>query len=243
VAVNRSGECVSIPRAPAHGANTQVSATTERGIFITLEGPDGAGKSSQAALLAERLRGSGREVVLTREPGGTALGEQVRRVLLDIDTQGEPHDAFSDAFLFNAARRQLVAQVIAPALARHAVVVCDRFADSTLAYQGYGAGADLARLRVLAGVAVGRHVPDRTLLLDLAPEAGLRRRSTGDQAQVTRFESDAQHDIAFHRRVRDGYLALAAADSSRWRVIDADRSPDAVARDAWRAVLDLFETG
>lgn len=204
-----------------------------RGIFITLEGPDGAGKSSQLERLAARVSG---DLVVTREPGGTAIGERIRELLL----RGESRDPFTDAMLFNAARRELVAHVIRPALERGAVVICDRFADSTLAYQGYGAGVPLDRLRALADVATDGLTPDRTTLFDLPPEAGLRRRSEGALSEVTRFESADEHDLAFHERVHDGYLELAAAEPERWRVVDADRSPDEVADSVWEALRDLF---
>jgi dTMP kinase len=204
--------------------------------FVTLEGPDGAGKSTQATRLAERIRrADGREIVLTREPGGTLIGERVRDVLL----RGAERDPVTDALLFNAARRQLVADVIGPALARGAIVICDRFADSTLAYQGYGAGVPLDSLRALAEIATGGLTPDRTILFDLSPEAGLRRRAEGDQSEITRFESGAGHDLAFHERVRAGYLQLAAAEPARWRVVDADRMTDEVAQMVWAALGEL----
>jgi dTMP kinase len=209
------------------------------GVLLTFEGPDGAGKSTQAALLAERIRAIGREVVLTREPGGTPLGEAVRGVLLAA--AGEARNPLTDAFLFNAARHQLVGQLIGPALDRGAVVICDRFTDSTLAYQGYGAGVPLDTLRALADIATGGLNPHRTILFDLPPEAGLRRRAKGEPSQVNRFESAAHHDLAFHERVRAGYLALAALEPGRWRVIDADRPEDDVASDAWSAVSDLID--
>lgn len=208
------------------------------GRFITLEGPDGAGKSSQAERLGQRLRDEGADPLLTREPGGTGLGEQVRRLLLEGEAVG--HDAIADALLFNAARRQLVSQVIAPALAAGRIVVCDRFSDSTLAYQGHGEGAPLDILRYLAGVATDGLQPDRTLLFDLPPEQGLDRRRGGPQADMTRFERGQRHDLDFHRRVRRGYLELAAAEPDRWRVIDATKGPDEVATAAWQQVRDLL---
>lgn len=209
------------------------------GLFITLEGPDGAGKSTQAAMLAERVRAAGREVVLTREPGGTQLGEQVRRLLLDSGSG--KHDPLADALLFNAARRQLVREVIEPALSLARVVICDRFADSTLAYQGYGGGASLETLRTLAGVATGGMTPDRTVLLDLPVEAGLTRRRDGSAADLTRFELADEHDRAFHDRVRQGYIELAAAAVDRWRVVDATDDPERVAEGVWEVVRDLFD--
>ncbi len=208
------------------------------GAFVTLEGPDGAGKSVQARLLADRLAANGKEVVLTREPGGTELGERVREILLEAAPQ--THDAASDAFLFNAARAQLVRRVIRPALERGAVVVCDRFADSTLAYQGYGGGVPLEDLRELAQLATQDLVPNRTVLLDLPVEVGLARRRGGAAAELTRFETDEDHDAEFHSRVRAGFLELAEQDRDRWRVVDASGAQARVADAVWAAVSDLF---
>ena len=212
-------------------------ARAERGIFITLEGPDGAGKSTQQALLVERIRGTGREVVATREPGGTVLGEKVRAILLE---SSDLHDPLVDALLFNAARRRLVRDVINPALERGAVVVCDRFADSTLASQGYGGGGSLDVLRSLAAVATDGLAPQRTVLLDLPTHEGLIRRQGGPQEQLTRFETDAAHGATFHDRVRSGYLELAQAEPDRWRVVDASANADVVAESVWQQVRDLF---
>ena len=206
-------------------------------VFITLEGPDGAGKSTQLELLAERIRGVGREVVTTREPGGTELGERIRQVVLA--TSGE-HDALADALLFNAARRQLVRDVIQPALARDAVVVSDRFADSTLAYQGFGSDAPVADLILIAEAATSGLTPTRTVLLDVEVAAGLARRLGGDQEALTKFEKRTEFGSEFHQRVRDGFLGLAQADPARWRVVDASRTQDVVAADVWEAVADLF---
>lgn len=207
------------------------------GIFITLEGPDGAGKSTQQTHLVERVRALGREVVATREPGGTALGEQVRGILLE---SAADHDALIDALLFNAARRALVGEVIRPALDRGAVVVCDRFADSTLAYQGFGAGAPLDVLSRIAEIATDGARPSRTVLLDIGVENGLDRRRGGPADEMTRFETDSAFDVAFHERVRNGFRVLAEADRDRWRVVDASQSADEVAAAVWEAVADLF---
>ncbi len=206
-----------------------MDAQPRRGRFITLEGPEGAGKTVLGQRLAEALRARGHAVVLTREPGGTRLGERLRSLLLE-----DPGaiDARADALLFNAARAQLVAEVLRPALATGQVVVCARFADSTLAYQGYGEGLPMAELRRLAEVATGGLVPDRTILLDLEPEVGLRRKVA---AEHTRFE--AAFDLAFHRRVRAGFLALAAAEPERFRVIEAGRRVEPVFRDVLAAAL------
>ena len=211
------------------------------GLLIPLEGPDGAGKSSQAVRLAEALRAKSHAVVLVREPGGTALGEAIRSLLLaDASVVRDPA---ADALLFNAARAQLVREVIRPSLERGDVVVCDRFADSTLAYQGYGSGLDLDWLERLNRWATGNLVPDLTLLLDLSVEEGLRRRQIGPRAEQTRFELDGQHDIAFHERVRDGYLRLAASEPARWRTIDASLPPASVARAILDHVAALLPSG
>jgi dTMP kinase len=195
-----------------------------RGWFITIEGPDGAGKTTQAAALASHLAARGLDVHVTREPGGTWLGERLRDLLLARTDSVAPTDPLTDAFLFNAARRQLVTEVIRPALASGRTVVCARYADSTLAYQGYGAGVSLERLRSLAEAATDGLEPDLTILLDVPVEDGLARKAPGD---VTRFE--AEFDLGFHRRVRDGFLALAASEPGRFVVIDATGSPVEVA--------------
>src|SRR3972149_3361937 len=153
------------------------------GRFITLEGPDGPGKSIHAERRAAAVRARGRTVTLVRDPGGTALGEAVRRILLD---RGLVHAPAADALLFNAARAQLVAEVVRPALARGEGVGSDRYADSTLAYQGHGSGMDLEALRVVAAVSTGGLVPDRTILLDLPVEVGLERRGGGAGAPAAR---------------------------------------------------------
>ncbi len=209
-------------------------APTRRGWFITIEGPDGAGKTTQADELAAHLRASGLDVVSTREPGGTWLGERLREVLLARTGSTVPTDPLTDALLFNAARRQLVSEVIRPAVAGGRTVLCARFADSTLAYQGYGAGVPLERLRALEAAATDGLRPDLTILLDLPVEAGLTRKAPGD---VTRFE--AEFDRAFHRRVRQGFLALAAAEPWRFTVVDATQSSEAVAT-AVNAAADLL---
>jgi dTMP kinase len=186
----------------------------DRGWFITIEGPEGSGKTTQARRLTAHLESEGLPVLGTREPGGTALGERVRELLLeDAD---RPHDPLADALLFNAARRQLVEEVIRPALSAGTSVVCARFADSTLAYQGHGSGLPLEDLRALQEVATSGLTPDLTILLDVPPEVGLRRKSPDDR---TRFE--VAFDIDYHRRVRAGFLELAARDPDRFAVIDA----------------------
>jgi dTMP kinase len=205
-------------------------------MFITFEGPEGSGKSTQAAILVERLRAAGREVVAVREPGGTPAGEQIRAILLGEGGLGEGGavsiDPRSDALLFNASRAQLVADVIRPALARGAVVIADRFADSTLAYQGYGSGLPLEELRALISFATAGLTPDLTLLFDLPVEEGLARKSGSGR---TRFEEG--FDVAFHTRVADGFRALAAASPERWHTFDA-RRPAADLTTAVAAVVE-----
>ena len=208
-------------------------------MLITLEGPDGAGKSVQARLLAERVSALGREVVLTREPGGTELGERIRTVLLQA-SPGD-HDPLSDAFLFNAARSRLVAEVVRPALGRGAVVVCDRYADSTLAYQGYGDGIPLVVLEELADHATGGLKSARTVLIDVPVDIGLARRQSGAAADLTRFEQADSHGVQFHERVRRGYLKMAAAEPDRWRIVDGRGELNEVRDGVWEAVADLFE--
>jgi dTMP kinase len=200
-----------------------------RGLFVTLEGPDGSGKSSLLTRLAEVLRTGGCDVVATREPGSTALGEQIRRLVLDpvpkIDRTGA-----ADALLFAASRAQHVDEVIRPALARGAIVLCDRYADSSLAYQGGGSGVPMDELRAVQRFATGGLVPDLTILLDLPVAAGLERKA----AEVTRFE--AYQDLAYHQRVRDAFLSFAAAEPARYAIVDAERPPEVVAAAAVEAL-------
>lgn len=195
--------------------------------FIALEGPDGAGKSVQAALLVEGLRADGVTVTFTREPGGTHLGEQIREILLNPGPTARCGEA--DALLFHAARAQNVRDVIRPALARGEVVVTDRFLWSSRAYQGHGSGVPLELLDGLEELSVGDTRPGLVLLLDAPVDVGLARRGRGAAAEQTRFEDLARHDRAFHERVRDGYLRMAAADPDRWRVVDGDRPVTAIA--------------
>lgn len=184
-------------------------------LFISFEGPDGSGKTTQARLLGEWLRQQGYEVVLTREPGGTAIGEQIRQVL--HDRRNMEMDARTEILLYSASRAQLVAQCIRPALEAGHIVITDRYADSTLAYQGYGRGLDLEILRAITAFATGGVQPDLTFYLDLTPEEGLQRRRSGG-GEWNRLDAET---LAFHHRVRAGYLELVRSDPGRWVLIDA----------------------
>lgn len=193
-------------------------------LFITLEGGDGVGKTTQQALLAERLRQEGYACLCTREPGDTALGRRLRDLLL----YGDPLAQATELLLYAADRAEHVSKVIVPALAAGQVVVCDRFTDSTLAYQGYGRGLDLEKIRLLNHLATGGLQPHLTLWLDLPPEVGLARRGIPDGLEQERLE--------FHRRVYQGFQVLAASEPQRIVRIDAEGSLAEVAARIWSAV-------
>ncbi|MFS8897541.1 dTMP kinase [Synechococcus sp. R3-13] len=193
-------------------------------MFITLEGGEGVGKTTQQALLVERLRQEGYACLCTREPGGTALGKTLRELLL----HGDPFSPLAELLLYAADRAEHVSKVIAPALAAGQVVVCDRFTDSTLAYQGYGRGIDLDLIRQLNRWVTDGLQPDLTLWLDLPPEVGLARSGSCDKLE--------QEHLEFHRRVYQGFQALAAAEPQRIVRIDAQGSPAEVAARLWSVV-------
>lgn len=190
-------------------------------MFITFEGIEGSGKTTQMRRLAERMP----DALVTKEPGGTAAGDRIRAILLDSASSIEP---VAEVFLFAASRRQLVTEAIKPALAAGRTVLCDRYTDATLAYQGFGRLIDLDRLRALNDWATGSLRPDITLLFDLPEDVGLARARSRNAIQPHdegRFEAE---DLRFHRRIREGYLALAAAEADRFRIIDATGSADEV---------------
>lgn len=204
------------------------------GFFVSFEGPEGSGKSTQIHRLAAALAGQGHAVWTTREPGGTRAGEMIRPILLG--PRAGSLSAWSEALLFTAARAQLVEEVIRPRLDRGELVLCDRYSDSTLAYQGYGRGIDLETLGRLQAEATGGLTPDLTLLLDLPVEAGLARIPRNAQDRLDR------ETIAFHERVHAGYREMAAGEPQRWRLVDAARDPDAVAARVLELALEALRT-
>ncbi|RME41383.1 MAG: dTMP kinase [Caldilineae bacterium] len=205
--------------------------------FITFEGPDGAGKSTQIALLAEYLTRQGYAVHCTREPGGTPIGDQIRRVLHDVaNTQMSP---IAEILLYSASRAQLTAQVIKPLLAAGTIVLCDRYADSTFAYQGYGRGLDMETLQAITRFATGGLKPDLTIFLDLPVEVGLSRKKEASEAGEGEFNRMDRLTVDFHRRVRAGYLAMSRAEPQRWVVLDACRPVEAIQSDIRRALHTL----
>ena len=205
------------------------------GLFITFEGPEGSGKTTQIRLLADWLGEQGREVLTTREPGGTRIGEAIRDVLLS--PAHTEMCAEAEILLFSAARAQIVRETLQPHLMRGGVVLCDRFADSTLAYQGYGRLLDLDTLRQITLFATGGLVPALTICLDLPVVEGLRRKQGGDQAEWNRMERER---LDFQERVRRGYLALAAAEPQRWFVLDALREIEVIQAEIRQRVAALL---
>ena len=205
-----------------------------RGLFVVFEGPEGAGKSTQIELLASRLKQAGRDVLLTREPGGTRAGDAVRQVLLDPDQVIYPLTEF---LLYSASRAQLVSEVIRPTIEAGRDVVSDRFAGASVAYQGHGRQLDLNFIETLNAQVTGGLKPDLTVLLDIDPAEGLRRataRSSNDRLEAAGLD--------FHRRVRDGYLALSRSDPT-WIVVDAAVPQDDVAKQVWAGVERLLSKG
>ena len=199
------------------------------GLFVTFEGGEGSGKSTQIARLSARLEALGETPLVAREPGGTTLAEGIRTLLMN---PGQPPHPVAEALLMEAARADLVASVLRPALDAGRTVLCDRYTDSTLAYQGAGRGLARADLEAWNRAATAGLVPDATLLFDLDPEIGIERRST-DGGMLNRFDRES---LEFHRRVRACYLELAAADPRRIVVLDANRPPEALELEVWKVV-------
>ena len=213
-------------------SQTLGSYSGSRGRFITFEGGEGAGKSTQIRLLSERLKGRQLDIVLTREPGGSPGAEAIRQLIVE----GEPGrwDGITETLLFAAARRDHVERTIRPALSRGAYVLCDRFADSTVAYQGYGGEVDIDLIRRLSDTATNGLLPDLTLIFDLPVEEGLKR-AAGRAGSEDRFE---RKGIDFHQRMRTGFLTIAKAEPGRCAVIDASASTDDVASRVEAVVRD-----
>lgn len=201
-------------------------------LFITLEGPEGSGKTTQFRLLAEALLRHGIDTVTTREPGGTPIGNAIRELLLNRSYTGQVSSR-TEALLFNAARAQLVEEVVCPALARGQVVLCDRYADSTLAYQGYGRQQDLTALRALIAFATAGLQPDLTIFLNIDPTEGLRRKRQQASEEWNRLDEETLH---FHERVHQGFLQLAQADPARWWIVDASQEIITVQQTIWQHV-------
>ncbi len=208
-----------------------MSRASSPGLFVTFEGPEGAGKSTQIGLLAARLREHAAPHLTTREPGGTAVGDQLRALVLDTRSR---MDAMTEFLIYSASRAQLVGEVMRPALGRGEVLVCDRYVDSSYAYQGYGRGLNLAQLRAVSEAATGGLTPHLTVLLDVEPELGLQR-----AARVGELDRIEQAGLEFHRRLRQGFLDLAAEEPERFLVLDATRTRDDLAEAIWQAVQRL----
>lgn len=206
-----------------------------KGCFITFEGPEGGGKTTQSRRLIARLEKAGFEVVYTREPGGTPTGEAIRGIL-QHDKGGEPLCDESEVLLFAASRAQLVRNIILPALHRGSVVVCDRFADSTTAYQGYGRGFPLEQMKAINSFAVHAAVPDVTVLLDIPSEDGMARLVERHRKQSTTYDRIERESLEFHKRVREGYLMMAEAEPGRFLVVDARKTPDEIETAIWERV-------
>ena len=214
-------------------------STIKRGLFITFEGPEGSGKSTQLRLLAARLRGEGKTVLETAEPGGTAIGMQIRRVLLD--SRNHELRPTTELLLMFAARAQNVDELILPALSRGEIVLCDRFTDSSLVYQGAARGLGADVVYEVDRIACRGLVPDITIVIDIEIELGLERahgRNRKAQDVETRLDEQA---IGFHRKVREGYLQLAADESKRVKLIDGSRSEKEVEDDVWNAIQKLID--
>ena len=206
-------------------------------MFITFEGIEGSGKTTQIHLLVDWLRKRSSQVLVTREPGGTDIGEQIRTILLNpLNTAMTPE---AEILLFSAARAQIVREVIRPHLDQGWIVICDRFADSTLAYQGYGHGLPLEDLRRITAFATGGLWPDLTIYLDLDVETGLQRKAATPE-EWNRMEAK---EVAFHQRVREGYRTLAAAEPHRWLVLDASQPVEVIQERIRERVASLLDEG
>jgi dTMP kinase len=210
-------------------------------VFITFEGMDGSGKTTQLQQLAITMRAHGYDVLTTREPGGTSLGDKIRSLLLDKGNETTPMDKRAELLLFCASRAQLVHEVILPHLQQGGIVLCDRYIDSSLAYQGFGLGLDLEVLGTLLGFATDSLLPNLTLYLDISPEEGLRRRAAGSLFGEE-FNRIDDLDLEFHHRVYKGYQWIAEQAGARWHSLDASQTPEQVQQQIVRIVDDALKT-
>jgi dTMP kinase len=210
-----------------------MTAKLKKGIFISLEGIEGTGKTTQARLLSERFVEKGYEVILTQEPGGTVIGNRIREILLRIEHGGMSY--ITELLLYNAARAQHLTEKILPAVKQGQIVITDRFSDSTVAYQGYGRGIDISLINSLDSIATGGIKPHLTILFDLDVETGLKR-----NRGINKIDRLELEDIEFHKRVRDGYLKIAEAEPERVKTIDASSPTEVVSQRVLEIVKTLF---
>jgi len=209
------------------------------GLFITFEGLEGAGKSTQAKLLADKLTEAGYPVTLVREPGGTKVGEAIRGLL--ADPQYDDMSPLSEVFLFAASRTQLVQQVIRPKLGEGTIVICDRFTDATLAYQGFGRGVHPTQLREISDICSWGVHPDVTFLLDIEPARGLNRVRTRSVETLTKLDRFENLDLGFFEKVRDGYMAISSEEPFRFRVLDATGDVEPLAQKIFGLAMDMVK--
>ncbi|PKF85812.1 dTMP kinase [Bacillus sp. BA3] len=211
----------------------------KRGIFITMEGPEGAGKTTITQMLGQALQQEGYQVLLTREPGGVPISEQIREVILNKDNTAM--DARTEALLYAAARRQHLVEVVIPELERGGIVLCDRFIDSSLAYQGHARGLDIEEVYNINKFAIGDMMPDATLFFDIDPEEGLRRIQSNGEREVNRLDLEA---LDFHKKVCEGYQFIINRWKDRFIIVDAGRTIDEVLEETKASLLDfLAKTG
>ena len=203
-----------------------------KGLFITLEGPEGSGKSSAIKIVVEKLKALGYEIVMTREPGGTPISEQIRNVILDNNNTEE--DPRTEALLYAASRRQHLVEKIWPAINEGKIVICDRYLDSSLAYQGHARGLGIDNILKVNEYATEGTFPDLTLLFDIEPEIGFERINKNKNREVNRLDKEA---LSFHHKVREGYLLLSKRFSDRYEVIDASKDLDTVVNNVYNAIL------
>jgi dTMP kinase len=203
-----------------------------KGLFITLEGPEGSGKSSAIKIVVEKLIALGYEIVMTREPGGTPISEQIRNVILDNNNTEE--DPRTEALLYAASRRQHLVEKIWPAINEGKIVICDRYLDSSLAYQGHARGLGIDNILKVNEYATEGTFPDLTLLFDIEPEIGFERINKNKDREVNRLDKEA---LSFHHKVREGYLLLSKRFSDRYEVIDASKDLDTVVNNVYNVIL------